>query len=261
MLPADHLRREVDLKTVRMASRGTDREVMGRLNVRKQRASEPPVQDFVSVAVLPPRLPAGMAPPSEIGPVGLFSWDERLNWRHNEPISSSKDLVQERNFLQRAGLTTQRCSRNDSLPPYRFKQVSYDEWRKHYAKDADGNYHGTLAPAEDCLLKPADVAKWRFEAGEVAADSWTRGQEALPVYDTSESAQLPSYEADVTHAGDTASPLSESGSEVQHRSAIERPIIEPGERQAGQPTAVEATNESWKVRMQRGLEYAMMNHS
>ena len=56
-------------------------------------------------------------------------------------------------------------------------------WRKHYAKDKHGRYHGTHAPAEDCLLLPPDVEIWRLDDPETKADLWTRGKTALPVYD------------------------------------------------------------------------------
>lgn len=162
------------------------RESIGRLASRKQSAAGPPTQEFVSVAVLPPRLPANMAPPTGLGPAEALSWDERLNWRHNEAIQeeSSGQQKQKRkgSFLKRAGLTTERQARNNDNPPFTFRQVPYDVWRKHYAKDAQGNYRGTHAPAEDCLLKPDDVAKWRLGEAKTMADLWTRGSEALPVY-------------------------------------------------------------------------------
>lgn len=60
--------------------------------------------------------------------------------------------------------------------------LTYLRWRKHYAKDKDGRYHGTHAPAEDCLLLPPDVEIWRLGEPETKADLWTRGKEALPVY-------------------------------------------------------------------------------
>ena len=45
--------------------------------------------------------------------------------------------------------------------PVMFKKVSYDEWRKHYAKNAKGQYRGTEEPAPDCLLLPEEDEKWR----------------------------------------------------------------------------------------------------
>ena len=47
--------------------------------------------------------------------------------------------------------------------------------------DKDGNYKGTHAPAEDCLLKPEDVQRWRLGDAVTRADKWTRGREALPM--------------------------------------------------------------------------------
>lgn len=71
-------------------------------------------------------------------------------------------------------------------------------WRKHYAKDKNGRYHGTHAPAEDCLLLPEDVEIWRLGPPETKADLWTRGKEALPVYAEAQQQQndahvLPEY--------------------------------------------------------------------
>jgi hypothetical protein len=93
---------------------------------------------------------------------------------------------------------------NSDRPPFVFKQVPYDVWRRHYAKDASGRYRGTHAPAEDCLLQPEDVERWRFkgEANDPAlppnpAEKWTRGSEALPVYsEAREEGTAPEYEFD-----------------------------------------------------------------
>ena len=137
------------------------RESVGRLSARTQSASGPPSKDMVSVAVLPPRLNSNLAPPTGLGPAEAFSWDESLNWQHNDPIQE-KEVSKTRGFLRKTGITTQRKRVNPDLPPFVLRQIPYDTWRKHYAKDKDGNYHGTHAPAEDCLLKPHDV-------GEVAA--------------------------------------------------------------------------------------------
>ena len=77
------------------------------------------------------------------------------------------------------------------------RSVPYETWRKHYAKDKDGNYKGTHAPAEDCLLKPDDLMKWRFEEGTSYGDRWTRGKEILPVYEEAAAhPRVPEYEAD-----------------------------------------------------------------
>lgn len=152
---------------------------------------------MVSVAVLPPRLPPGMAPPSGLGAAGTMNWDERVNWSHNEPIDKPENPSKAKKFLRKSGLTTQRAKANPDLPPFTMRQVPYDVWRKHYAKDKDGNYRGTHAPAEDCLLKPDDVQKWRLGEAKTQADRWTRGSEVLPVYaEVKETAAVPEYEYD-----------------------------------------------------------------
>ena len=172
------------------------RESVGRLSARTQSASGPPSKDMVSVAVLPPRLKGGMAPPTGLGPAEAFSWDESLNWQHNDPIEE-KDVGKAKGFLRKTGITTQRKKANPDLPPFVLRQIPYDTWRKHYAKDKDGNYHGTHAPAEDCLLKPHDVEKWRLGDPVTKGDRWTRGKEALPVYaEVNETAAVPEYEHD-----------------------------------------------------------------
>ena len=96
----------------------------------------------------------------------------------------------------------------NNIPPFVMKNVPYDEWRRHYAKDADGNYRGTHAPAQDCLLKPHDVEKWQCKMDEEEEigdkgkeNSWTkqytRGNQALPVYaEVVEDGMVPGYEAD-----------------------------------------------------------------
>ena len=138
---------------------------------------------MVSCAVLPPRLPAGMAPPTGIGASECISWDEGINWQHNEPINE-KEPGRRKSLFRKVGITTQRkrAGEEDDLPPFIMRQIPYDTWRKHYAKDADGNYKGTHAPAQDCLLKPDDVQKWRLGEAVTKADKWTRGSQALPVY-------------------------------------------------------------------------------
>ncbi|KIW86747.1 uncharacterized protein Z519_12660 [Cladophialophora bantiana CBS 173.52] len=159
------------------------RESVGRLRVASQSDSAPPSVKMVSCAVLPPRLPAGRAPPTGIGASEAFSFDEALNWEHNNS-AHEEEPSRRRSFFRKVGLTTQ-CKRSDpedDLPPFVMRQIPYHTWRKHYAKDKDGNYRGTHAPAEDCLLKPEDVQKWRLGDPVTKADRWTRGREALPVY-------------------------------------------------------------------------------
>ena len=173
------------------------RESVGRFAARKQSASGPPVVDNVTVAVLPPRLPPGMAPPTGVGMADVFGWDESVNWQLNQPVSESPEPSRRKSFLKRAGLTTDRQRRNPDIPPYMFRVVPYEVWRKHYAKDKDGNYRGTHAPAEDCLLKPEDVKKWNIGDATTLADKWTRGKEALPVYaEVEEAGHVPEYEVD-----------------------------------------------------------------
>lgn len=197
-----------------------------------------------------------MAPPTGLGPADCFGWDERLNWTHNEsiteegnarPQSSAQSQPQRQNAelapaspqreRRRSSLfsklkpTTSRTRRGDGsasggseLPPFTFKEVPYDVWRKHYAKDAQGNYRGTHAPAEDCLLMPDDVAKWRLEAPKTKADLWTRGSEALPVYgEVRDDGFVPEYEG-------------ENAPEYEHalRGVEELSVQERGEAEAAQ---------------------------
>jgi hypothetical protein len=172
------------------------RESVGRVSAKTQSSSAPPTQETVSVAVLPPRLKANMAPPTGLGPADAFNWDESLNWTHNQPIEEPEPS-RRKSFFRKAGLTTKRQKANPDVPPFVLRQVSYDVWRKHYAKDKDGNYKGTHAPAEDCLLKPDDVAKWRLGDPVTKGDLWTRGREALPVYaEIKDTAAVPEYEHD-----------------------------------------------------------------
>ena len=153
---------------------------------------------MVSCAVLPPRLPSGMAPPTGTAVAGAISFDESLNWQHNKAVEEGP-VSRRKSLFRKAGLTTQRKRANeeDDLPPFIMRQIPYDTWRKHYAKDKDGNYKGTHAPAEDCLLKPDDVEKWRLGAPVTKADKWTRGSEALPVYaEVRAEGTLPEYQHD-----------------------------------------------------------------
>lgn len=83
--------------------------------------------EFVKVAVLPPRLPEGMAPPTGVGAAEAFSWNERLQWRHNEKIDQPERKVSAtKSFMRKAGITTQRKARNEELPPFTFREVPYD---------------------------------------------------------------------------------------------------------------------------------------
>lgn len=167
------------------------RESVGRARVNSQSDLDPPAVRTVSCAVLPPRLPQGMAPPTGAGAGGVLGYDDRLNWAHNEPCAiqeQKQEPVRRKSLLRKLGLTTPRerhaaaVAAADDGPPFVMQQIAYEIWRRHYAKDKDGNYRGTYAPAEDCLLKPDDVQKWRLDDPVTKADLWTRGSEALPVY-------------------------------------------------------------------------------
>jgi len=173
------------------------RESVGRVRAASQSESGAPTVQMVSCAVLPPRLPPGMAPPTGVGLADVFSFDESLNWDHNNPIQQ-EEPSRRKSLFRKVGLTTQRERANeDDVPPFVMRQIPYDTWRKHYAKDKDGNYRGTHAPAEDCLLKPEDVQKWRLGEAVTKADKWTRGREALPVYsEVREEGLVPEYQID-----------------------------------------------------------------
>jgi hypothetical protein len=173
------------------------RESVGRLNTRTQSASGPATMKTVTVAVLPPRLPAGMGLPTGLGMADAFSWDESINWSHNKPLPKEGEPERKKSFLKKIGLTTERQKANPDTPPFMMREVPYETWRKHYAKDKEGNYRGTHAPAEDCLLKPDDVRKWNAGEAKTYADKWTRGKDALPVYsEVREHGMVPEYEID-----------------------------------------------------------------
>jgi hypothetical protein len=53
---------------------------------------------------------------------------------------------------------SRRASRNSD---FIIKQIPRGEYLKYYAKDDDGVYIGTEDPAKDCMLKGADVARYR----------------------------------------------------------------------------------------------------
>jgi hypothetical protein len=238
------------------------RESVGR-RASQQSASAPASQQMVSVAVLPPRFAQGVAPPSGIAAAECFNWDERVNWTHNEPVEKEDDKSEKKSFMKKIGLSTDRKKRNEDLPPFQFRQVPYDVWRKHYAKDKDGNYHGTHAPAEDCLLKPEDVAKWRLGEARTKADLWTRGTERLPVYDeVKQEGEVPEYQDNTVEADRTdisgPSPQYEERSqqrrEIMNGMTAEEIIAAEKEKQASQPKG----NMTWKQRIQRGAEIASM---
>lgn len=236
---------------------------------RQQSASGPPTVQMVSVAVLPPRLPTDMAPPTGVGAADVFSWDEAVNWEHNQPINAPTPS-KGKSILRKTGLTTQRKRANPDLPPFQFRQVPYDVWRKHYAKDKDGRYHGTHAPAEDCLLLPEDVAKWRVGEPTTKADLWTRGSHALPVYsEVQSSAAPPTYEVDYTgpppeertlSVGDTAS-VSETQEAPEQTPQVERPRQTIADGKTAQEIIDQAKKKheqqpklSFKQQMKKGVE-------
>lgn len=118
-----------------------------------------------------------------MGAAGAVNWDENVNAQYNRLLpKDDEELSSGKRFLKKAGITRDRKKAHKDMPPFRMRTVPYDVWRKHYAKDKDGNYMGTHAPAEDCLLKPADVEKWSAEEPETYADTYTRGRRALPGY-------------------------------------------------------------------------------
>lgn len=218
---------------------------------------------MVSVAVLPPRFAQGIAPPSGVQAAECFNWDERVNWTHNEPIadeSQSGEDGKKKSFRKRIGLTTERKKRNEDLPPFQFRQVPYETWRKHYAKDAQGNYRGTHAPAEDCLLKPEDVAKWRLGEAKTKADLWTRGTERLPVYEeVKEEGAVPEYEhadgEDVMRpSAQPVQPVQQDRKEIMDGMTAEEIIARKKEQVANGPRG----GMTWKERVRRGTEYALL---
>jgi hypothetical protein len=209
------------------------RESVGRLSAQTQSSKGPPVQQMVSVAVLPPRLNTGFAPPTGIGGSEAMSWDESLNWQHNERIKKGGEEAPDgrrKSFMRKAGLTTQRQKVNPDTPPFVLRQIPYDTWRKHYAKDKNGNYKGTHTPAEDCLLKPDDVQKWRLGEPVTKADLWTRGKEALPVYaEVGGTQAAPVYEHDYDGPPRTPHPEENEGDGYLSRPAPSYPNLQDGE--------------------------------
>lgn len=47
---------------------------------------------------------------------------------------------------------------------FTMKEMPRGEYLKHYAKDDNGKYIGTEDPADDCILRGEDVAKYRHAA-------------------------------------------------------------------------------------------------
>lgn len=139
--------------------------------------------------------------------------------------------------------------------------TDFPSWRKHYAKDKEGRFQGTGTPAEDCLLLPEDVAKWRFGEPETKGDQWTRGKAALPAYTDappSEPAPLYSKEAppaDSTLLRPTSSTPQRASSFTADGKTSEQIIQEALERERAKKAQGGA---GWKNTMKRATEYAMM---
>ncbi|EXJ95273.1 hypothetical protein A1O1_00393 [Capronia coronata CBS 617.96] len=186
------------------------RESVARLRVISQSDATPPLVKMVSCAVLPPRFLHDIVAPQGVDMYDAFTCRESIGWEHNGPVRDPEHS-RRKSFLRKVGLTSrrERDAAADDLPPFVLRQIPYDVWRKHYAKDKDGNYRGTHAPAEDCLLKPEDVQKWRLDDPVTKADTWTRGREALPVYaDVCAEGPVPEYRLD--HEGRIGSHSTES---------------------------------------------------
>lgn len=172
------------------------KQSVGRLQARKQSASGPAIVEHVNVAVLPPRVLSERSC-SEAGLQDMFGRGESFGPSRRKS-SQAERTGGRKGLLERftRGSPSQPPIDSDK-PPFIFRTVPYDTWRKHYAKDKDGKYQGTHAPAEDCLLKPDDVLKWRLGEATGQADRWTRGSEVLPVYaEVQALEQVPDYEVE-----------------------------------------------------------------
>lgn len=95
---------------------------------RTQSSSGPPVQKTVRVAVLPPRLPVDMAPPTGVGAAEAISYNESINWRHNERIDTdeSKQRRESSKLIPSTIFTASRKPKNENTPPFVFREVPYD---------------------------------------------------------------------------------------------------------------------------------------
>ncbi|EHY58050.1 hypothetical protein ABEF92_003742 [Exophiala dermatitidis] len=157
---------------------------------------------MVSCAVLPPQLSQRRAPPGQLGPRefgrhGPATYDRSPPMNTARQSSHRKSVWRNLQLAFKSKSSAQPEVEVNNLPPFVMRQIPYDIWRKHYAKDKEGNYRGTHAPAEDCLLKPSDVQKWRLGDEITAADRWTRGSEVLPVYaEVSADEPVPEYQLD-----------------------------------------------------------------
>lgn len=145
----------------------------------------------------------------------------------------------------------------DTFPNY---STDFSSWRKHYAKDKDGRFQGTGTPAEDCLLLPEDVAKWRFGEPETKGDQWTRGKAALPAYADAPSSdaapeyskEAPSIDSQTVRVGSSETPRTSSF--TADGKTAEQIIEEAREREQ----AKKLQGGGWKNTMKRATEYAMM---
>ena len=261
------------------------RESIGRLNPRSTSLSDPPPTKTVTVAVLPPRAIPGVGTPrTGVGMAHAFNWDEALNWKQDQPSPQEPAGQRKKGFFKRT-LTTERkrANPNSELPPFVMKNVPFEMWRKHYAKDKDGNYRGTSTPAEDCLLLPRDVEKWKLkdDAGEgngTWADRFTRGKEALPVYGEAIDGQemVPGYEEDDEGAQENgrqdydrpppAEPMIEEELSEEQQQSDQRPQTRDPDSGLGYDAESEreellrrnSGREGWKANVKRGLEMAAM---
>lgn len=198
-------------------------QASGRSYVRTQPSGGPPVVSTVRVAVLPPRLPPEMHAPAGVGSGEGPGFDEHLNLIHNlkvdpnqsgsvsyqsptsptqtqspEITTSPPTKAYKSTFLGMRKTPLRAREKSNDIPPFVFREVTYEVWRKHYAKDKSGRYRGTDTPAEDCLLLPEDVERWRLGPVQTRADLWTRGRDALPGYTSTDIAvegdpSLPEY--------------------------------------------------------------------
>lgn len=109
-----------------MAGRKESITAFSSSGVRHQSASGAPAQEFVTVAVLPPRLPPDMASPTGVGTADAFAWDEAVNWSHNQKIDQTpSDPKGAKKFMKKIGVSTERKKAND-MPPFIMRKVPYD---------------------------------------------------------------------------------------------------------------------------------------
>lgn len=109
-----------------MTSRKESITAVSSKGVRHQSASGAPAQEFVTVAVLPPRLPPDMASPTGVGTADAFAWDEAVNWSHNQKINQDQpDPKGPRKWMHKIGVSTERKKAND-MPPFIMRKVPYD---------------------------------------------------------------------------------------------------------------------------------------